>query len=342
MMIKSEKQIYNWLLIGCLLIASMVVIGGVTRLTRSGLSIVEWKPIKGTLPPLNQIAWEAEFELYKKSPEFKVYNHDFQLDDFKKIYFWEYLHRLLGRIIGLVFFIPCLVFWLKGYFNSEMKKKVIFIFMGGLFQGFIGWFMVKSGLVKMPHVSHYRLMIHFMTALGLMMYIFYVALCVKHKISSKTIKFSINWYLKLFLFIVLLQLIYGAFVAGLKAGFMYNTFPKMNDRWIAKEVFYEFNLKGIGSLIESHPTVQLIHRILGIICVLFGCFLWYFETRKQNKNRNLYRVLSILFFTQVLLGILTLIFVVPVALGVIHQTFAIFLVLTLVYVLFKERYYIED
>ena len=141
----KEKSIYYWLLSGCLLIALMVVIGGTTRLTQSGLSMVEWKPIVGAIPPLNEEAWVKEFNLYKKSPEFKVYNNHFTLKEFKSIFFWEYLHRLVGRVIGLVFIIPCLIFWLKGRFSKELKKRVLLILIGGICQGFLGWLMVKSG-----------------------------------------------------------------------------------------------------------------------------------------------------------------------------------------------------
>lgn len=334
----KNKLIYYWLLSGCAIIALMVVVGGITRLTQSGLSMVEWKPIVGAIPPLNEKEWIQEFEKYKTSPEYKVYHAHFTLSDFKSIFFWEYLHRLIGRVLGLVFIIPCLVFWLKGKFSSEMKRRVLLIFIGGLLQGVLGWFMVKSGLVNNPHVSHYRLAAHLVMALGLIAYIYWTAMCYKHgtrRIANKMISSSL---LNGFLILISIQIIYGAFVAGLKAGKMYNTFPKMGDYWLPKEIGHAFQEMGVRALTESHSVVQLIHRIIGIACVLFASYL---IIKAKTYNPIIFRsvqLLASLIFMQVLLGIITLILAVPITLGVLHQSVAIIILLAIFRLKFKSNF----
>ena len=169
---KYDKGLVRWLMLGCVLIAAMVVIGGITRLTHSGLSMVEWKLIMGSVPPLNEAEWQDTFEKYKQFPEYKIMHNHFTLEDFKSIFMWEYLHRLLGRLIGLVFIFPFIYFLVKKRISKELLPKLILILIWGGFQGFLGWFMVKSGLVDNPNVSHFRLAIHLITAFGLCCYIF--------------------------------------------------------------------------------------------------------------------------------------------------------------------------
>lgn len=335
---KRENSIYSWLLTGCFLIALMVVIGGITRLTQSGLSMVEWKPIVGAIPPLNEIEWNHEFELYKSSPEYKQYNSHYTLSDFKAIFFWEYLHRLVGRILGLVFSIPCLIFWLKGMFSPELKKRVIIIFIGGLCQGILGWFMVKSGLVKNPHVSHYRLAAHLMAALILIIYCYKTALWVKHG-EKKRVKTLMNERLiNGMLILLLLQIIYGAFVAGLKAGKMYNTFPKMGDAYLPFDLTNGFVEKGIFALFESPSVVQFIHRILGITCFFLAMYLLIKSKNYFPSFKSKTRLFVFLIFTQVAIGITTLIFAVPVNLGVLHQIVALLILVVGFNIQFESTY----
>lgn len=334
----KNNAVYYWLISGCILIALMVVIGGITRLTQSGLSMVEWKPIVGAIPPLNDQEWNHEFELYKNSPEYLHYNSHFTLKDFKSIFFWEYLHRLIGRVIGLVFIIPCVIFWLKGRFSPEMKKRVIIIFIGGLCQGVIGWLMVKSGLVKNPHVSHYRLALHLVTALALIVYIYWAALHVKHSSARVvTARFPVK-LLNGIIGLISVQIIYGAFVAGLKAGKMFTTFPKMGDSWIPPDIATSFEMNGWISLFEAPSVVQLIHRLIGIS--LFGIALYLLLNLKKFDSSvvGTLRFLSILVLFQVILGVITLVMAVPVNLGVLHQSVAILVLLAVFRLKFESKF----
>lgn len=335
---KNNSAIYYWLLSGCVLIAAMVIIGGITRLTRSGLSMVEWKPIVGAIPPLNEKEWLVEFEKYKASPEYLAFHSHFTLSDFKSIFFWEYLHRLLGRVVGLVFIIPCLIFWIKKKFSPELKKKVVVIFLLGLLQGFLGWFMVKSGLVKNPHVSHYRLAAHLVTALILIAYIYHTALGVKHRFNKSKNSFLLLKLVNVFLVVLFLQITYGAFVAGLRAGFMYNTFPKMGEVWIPNDFSTALNKQGMLSLLEYGGIVQLIHRVLAFIVLFFAIYIYFVSKRNRASQliKNTSLVLLIVVSSQVLLGIFTLINVVPLVLGVAHQAVAIFLILITIRLLFNS------
>jgi len=325
---KSQNAVYRWLLTGCVLIVLMVVIGGITRLTQSGLSMVKWEPIMGTIPPLSDKEWNEVFELYKQSPEYLHYNTHFTLSDFKSIYFWEYLHRLIARIIGLIFIIPCVIFWIKGYFSPRLKKQVLIIFALGAFQGVLGWVMVKSGLVERPHVSHYRLAAHLITALGLMVYIFWVAMTIKFEVISES-KPRIRQFVKWIIAIIVLQLIYGAFVAGLKAGLMYNTFPKMGSEWIPSSFSSTIKLDGFSSIFESGGIVQFIHRIIAYIIVVFVLVI-AFKSKKEKLSPMQQLALTAmvsLVIVQCTLGIFTVLYVVPVFLGVLHQFVAILLLI---------------
>ena len=334
----KEKSIYYWLLSGCLLIALMIIIGGITRLTQSGLSMVEWKPIVGAIPPLNEEEWIKEFNLYKKSPEFKVYNNHFTLKEFKSIFFWEYLHRLVGRVIGLVFIIPCLIFWLKGRFSTDLKKRVLLILLGGICQGILGWLMVKSGLVKNPHVSHYRLAAHLMAALILIIYIYKTALWVKHGEKKRTLPLLSERLINRALMLLILQIIYGAFVAGLKAGKMYNTFPKMGDSWFPSDLTYSFQEKGMLALFESPSVVQLIHRILGISCFFLATYILIKSKEYHFSIRSKTRLFGSLIFIQVAIGITTLILSVPVNFGVLHQIVALIILVVGFNIKFASKY----
>ncbi|NOQ72862.1 MAG: heme A synthase [Crocinitomix sp.] len=335
---KKEKRIFNWLILGCILIILIVVIGGITRLTQSGLSMVKWEPIMGIIPPLSHAEWMEVFGQYQQFPEFKVYNSNFTLSDFKAIFFWEYLHRLIARLIGLVFIIPCLVFWFKGYFNKKRKKQVLLILAFGVLQAALGWVMVKSGLVDNPHVSHYRLAAHLITALGLLAYVFWIALSIKYQVVSAANKTTtwLNKALKGFIVLVVIQLIYGAFVAGLKAGYWYPTFPKMGTQWVPDEFGFMLEEKGISALTTSPGIVQFIHRIIAFLILGFVIYLWL-KTRRlqlsrvQKRMQNTLLLITALQFT---LGVITVLYSVPVTIGVLHQFGAIILLLSLVSFLF--------
>jgi len=332
----SKKSIYNWLIIGCLLIILMIVIGGITRITQSGLSMVKWEPIVGAIPPLNETDWQKSFDLYKKSPEFNFYNSHFTLSDYKKIFFWEYLHRLVARLIGLIFLIPFLFFWVKKYFSSKLKKQLLFILLLGFTQGLAGWLMVESGLSKNPHVSHYRLAIHLILALILLIYIYWVALSIKYDREEEEKSRLLKPILILFS-LVLVQIVYGAFVAGLKAGKMYNTFPKLNNEWIPKDFDIIYNRDGLISLVNSPGIVQFIHRIIGITILVFAITIIFKIRNKLVKQAKLIYILFFLIFVQVILGIITLLYAVPLSLGVLHQVLAFLIVLCFIRLLYSFK-----
>ncbi|MCB9223152.1 MAG: COX15/CtaA family protein [Crocinitomicaceae bacterium] len=330
---KERNRVFRWLILGCLLIMLMVMIGGITRLTQSGLSMVKWEPIMGALPPFSEQEWNEAFELYQASPEFKFYNSDFELTDFKKIFFWEYLHRLLARLLGLVFIIPCVFFWVKGYLDVKLKRRVLIIFVLGISQAIIGWFMVKSGLVDEPHVSHYRLATHLITALLLMIYIFWTALSLKYETTERN--HPAARILKWFIVLVFLQLIYGAYVAGLKAGFYYNTFPKMGDQWVPSGTGIIFKKEGGIALMENPVLVQFIHRWLAFLILLFLGVFWFKRSLNLlDYQKRALQVLTFLLVFQILIGVLTLLYRVPVSLGVLHQFGGMMVLLTAFYFLY--------
>ncbi|HJN63679.1 MAG TPA: COX15/CtaA family protein, partial [Flavobacteriales bacterium] len=318
---------------GCFLIFIMVVIGGITRLTHSGLSMVNWNLIMGTIPPLNEVQWQETFELYKTSPEYLKINSHFTLDEFKSIFFWEYLHRLIGRVLGLVFIIPFIYFLIKKKLTKKLKIQSTLLLLMGAMQGAIGWWMVKSGLVYRPDVSHYRLAIHLITAFLTCAYIVWVVLPLifsnNNTDNSKLFRLNIGLFI-----LIVIQIIYGAFVAGLNSGIGFNTWPKMGEKWIADVVFsLEPFWKNFS---EGRFGIQFVHRTLALIIVAYVFFVW-----KISKNFTLTKIqkeaLTLSFsivLLQTVLGIFTLVLVVPFSLALIHQVTAFFLLLSVVYSLF--------
>ena len=324
----TNKSIIIWLFAGCLLIYAMVVLGGITRLTHSGLSMVEWNMIVGSMPPMSNADWQVPFEKYKQSPEYQLINNQFSLDEFKSIYWWEYIHRMLGRIIGVVFLVPFFYFLIKKKFDKPLLNKMFVLLTLGALQGILGWFMVKSGLQKEPHVSHYRLAAHLISAFTVFGFTFWYGLDLLYpkNIEENEIIKKVKRLAKIVLGFIVLQIIYGAFVAGLKAGLFYNTFPRMGtsffpDTLVAFEPFWK-------NFFENPSGVQFIHRYLAYIVVILVVFLW--ETaRKIELNRLQRRASNIMagvVFTQFILGVITLLYSVPITMGVLHQTgaFALF------------------
>ncbi len=325
------KLVIVWLLTGCALIFLMVVIGGITRLTNSGLSMVDWKLIMGMIPPLSEEDWVATFNQYKQFPEYKEVNYLFTLEEFKAIFFWEYLHRLIGRIIGIVFIIPFFYFLITKKIQGNLMRKCLVLLAMGAFQGFLGWWMVKSGLVDNPDVSHYRLAIHLIAAFLTFAYTFWVALSlIYYNVERQNIPFMRKGVAVLFV-VTILQIVYGAFVAGLNAGFIMNTWPKMGDTWISESVtamepFWTNFLDGIGG-------VQFIHRYLAYVVVGVVVFLFFKKSKFELNNIQLKSLtgLMVVVFAQFLLGVFTLLYAVPVWLGVVHQVGAFFLLGAIVY-----------
>ena len=333
---KDNKYVVRWLLLGCLLIFTMVIVGGITRLTHSGLSMSDYKLITGTIPPLNQQEWEAAFELYKQYPEYQKLNRHFTLEDFKQIYFWEWLHRVIGRLIGLVFIIPFLYFLIRRRLTAATRNKAIVLLAMGGFQGFLGWYMVKSGLVDRPDVSHYRLAAHLTTAFLTFAYTLWVALDLIYK--RLQVQFTALRNLVITgLIILIIQIIYGAFVAGLDAGFIHNHWPMMSDGqfihetvWIEQEPLYK-------NFIEGKSGVQFVHRMLAYVVVAIVILIWWRGRKlslRPDQKLGIHATL-IMVGIQFLLGVLTILWQVPVWLGVAHQVGAFMLLSTMVYSLHR-------
>ena len=329
-MFKHEKKInylfINWLRISLILVFLMVIVGGLTRLTNSGLSITEWELFKGILPPLNNSSWNTYFELYKEIPQYKLLNFNMKIEEFKIIFYWEYFHRVLGRFIGLFFMIPLLFFYFNNTINRDYLKLCYLIFILILAQGAIGWYMVKSGLTNDVTVSHYRLSLHLSVAFIIISIIFWIII----NFQNKTIKKFLNFSKQNLVFLILISLIFlqinlGAFVSGLDAGKIYQTWPLMGYSYFPNDLIIE----NIGSLIDfnNHSLVQFYHRNLSYLIVLYIIGLSYFIIKK--KFIKLYKPLVFIFIfllLQIILGILTLISGLNIYLSSAHQINSVLLV----------------
>ncbi|MFT5078434.1 MAG: cytochrome c oxidase assembly protein subunit 15 [Planctomycetota bacterium] len=333
---KDNKRVIYWLLTGCTLIFIMVVVGGITRLTHSGLSISNYKLISGTIPPLNDVDWKEAFDLYKEYPEYQKLNKGMSIEDFKDIYFWEWIHRVIGRFIGIVFLLPFLYFLLKRQLSkATIKKCILLLFLGG-FQGFLGWYMVSSGLVDRPDVSHYRLAMHLTTAFITFAYTLWVALDLIFP-TKKEINKGFRNLIRVGLVVLVVQIIYGAFVAGLDAGWIHNHWPFMSDgQFIHDSVTIE-QTPVWRNFIEGKSGVQFVHRILAYVVVAFIAVLWWKSKQQTQSSLQLkgMNALVLLVLVQFVLGILTLVLQVPVVLGVLHQVAAFFLLAAMTFTLHR-------
>lgn len=333
---KPNKPVVYWLLTGCVLLFIMVVVGGITRLTHSGLSMSDYNLISGTLPPLNEQEWQAAFDLYKQYPEYQKLNTHFTLEDFKSIYFWEWLHRVLGRLIGLVFIFPFLFFWITKKLDRPTLKKCSVLLLLGAFQGFLGWYMVKSGLVDRPDVSHYRLAAHLTTAFLTFAYTLWVALDLMYPTKKKS-NTSLRNLIRVTAVVLLLQIVWGAFVAGLDAGFLHNHWPLMSEGKLVHPTVYIEQQPLLKNFIEGKSGVQFIHRYLAYgvagLVLLIG-----YKTRNipltYLQTRGI-QALFVLVFVQFLLGIFTLLYAVPLWLGIAHQIGAFFLLAAMTFTLHR-------
>lgn len=328
---KDNKPVIIWLLSGCVLLFIMVMVGGITRLTNSGLSMTDWHLVTDTFPPLSEEKWQHAFDEYKKFPEYQKINihNDFTLSDYKFIYFWEWFHRFIGRIIGIVFIVPFIYFLLKKKLSTSTIKKCVVLLAMGALQGFFGWYMVKSGLVDNPDVSHFRLSLHLTFAFATFAYTLWVALDLAYADIKPPIKklHGLAIIAMIFLFI---QIIYGGFVAGLNAGLIHNHWPLMSDgQLIHDSVFIEYESLFLN-LVEGKSGVQFVHRtfayvVFGLILALFLRTRKYAFTKQQLNAGNWLMITVVL---QFILGVLTLLFAVPLWLGLAHQLGA-FILLTI-------------
>ncbi len=321
---EEDAGIAAWLMLCALMITAMVFIGGLTRLTDSGLSIVEWKPVTGVLPPLSDPDWQQLFESYQSSPEFRKINARMDLAGFKSIFWLEYLHRILGRLTGLVFLLPLLYFAARRRIGKGLALRLFGVFLLGGLQGFVGWYMVRSGLIDNPWVSPFRLALHLAMAFALFGVVFWMALSrwPGRQGTRPALPSSHGSFLSFFFPLFILQTLIGALVAGLNAGLVFNTFPLMNgqiipERWLELRPIYL-------NFFENVATVQFSHRLLAF--VLVATFLVYLvRTWGQTSHRRVFLQLGGVLALQFALGVLTLILRVPVSLASAHQLGALLL-----------------
>jgi len=321
------RPVRIWLYVLAAAILALVAVGGMTRLTDSGLSITSWKPISGMLPPLSVQDWQTEFEAYKQIPEFIQQNYWMELSDFKFIFWWEWGHRFLGRMIGLIFAVPFVIFLVQGRLSKKLAPSLALLFVLGGFQGFLGWWMVSSGLSARVDVSQYRLATHLAAASILFAAIIWVARRLETKNPYTSYMKSSSGgrlALKFMALLVFVQIIKGAFVAGLDAGYAFNTWPLMEERWIPEGLL---SLQPVWlNLFENLLTVQFSHRMLGYIIGIFGLtMLAHGYRNKASLLSGWMRIVGIIVILQVILGIVTLVMVVPVSLALGHQALAFIL-----------------
>lgn len=342
----TNRIVGRWLL-GCSgLVVGAVVLGGVTRLTESGLSMVDWHLVREMKPPQSEAEWEAEFSKYKQFPEFKILNHDMTLPEFKFIFYMEWGHRMWGRLVGLAYILPTLYFWRKGYFTRSLKGKVVGLCGFVFFQGLLGWYMVKSGLEEkteshdIPRVSQYRLCAHLGSALVLYSASLWTGLTLllpAHKMTDTKRLTQLRRFAKGTGGLVFLTALSGAFVAGLDAGLVYNSFPKMADKWIPDDIL-AFS-PALKNIFENPTTVQFDHRILAVASLTAITGLYLFSRRMMLPRRTKIAIglLAAMAYTQVALGISTLLLYVPTPLAATHQSGSVALLTFAIWVLAELR-----
>lgn len=335
---KRNKAVITWLLAGCVLVFIMVVVGGITRLTNSGLSMTDWHLVTDTFPPMSEEKWNEAFEEYKKFPEYQKINvhNDFTLDDYKFIYFWEWFHRFIGRIIGIVFIVPFIYFLIRKKLDKATIGKCFILLGMGAFQGFLGWFMVKSGLIDNPDVSHFRLALHLTFAFLTFAYTLWVALDLLYPERKQPV-YELRKIARIALIILIAQIVYGGFVAGLNAGLIHNTWPLMSEgQFMHDSIFIEKPTVGLA-LVEGQSGVQFVHRTMAYFVVGIIVFL-YIKSRKIQvtvQQQNGLNALVVLVFLQFLFGVLTLLYRVPLWLGLAHQVMAFFLLTAMTFTLHR-------
>lgn len=325
------RPVTTWLMIVYVLIFLMVIIGGITRLTGSGLSMVDWRPLMGALPPLNEEQWLAVFEQYKASPQFQQVNHWMDLAAFKRIFFWEYIHRLLGRVIGLAVFVPWLWFLARRRMSRTTAWKTFAAFIFGGLQGVLGWYMVQSGLVNIPEVSHFRLAAHLVLAFLVAQWVLWIILDLRAPRTTSLITPESRTARRLrrralwpFSALVLFQIVYGAFMAGTKAGWLFPTFPTMNGEWVPEALFQITDFW--NALVNNHVVIHFIHRLLGYATLFAGAAItWRVAKLESAGLQSASKLFISAIGAQFLLGVMTVVFHVPVALAVSHQAGAFIL-----------------
>ncbi len=320
----SDRSIAWWLLGCCALVFLIVVVGGITRLTESGLSITEWQPVSGVIPPHDAAQWTEEFARYQAIPQYRAIHADMTLAQFKTIFYWEYFHRLLGRLIGTVFLLPFLYFLARGRIKRALAPKLAAIFALGALQGAIGWYMVESGLSGRIEVSQYRLALHLATAVLIYAAMLWVALDLLG--GRRGAPILLRRGASAVLALVFVTLVAGAFVAGLRAGYVYNTFPLMGGRWVPEGYFHL--APWYRNFFANVTAVQFDHRLLAETTFAAIVALWFAARRSElaPRQRRAFDALLAMVMVQAGLGIATLVLVVPLPLAALHQAGALGLV----------------
>jgi len=321
----DRRAVTVWLLLCAAMVFAIVVVGGVTRLTHSGLSIVEWQPLVGAIPPLSQADWETLFAKYRETPEFRLVNFDIGLEGFKRIYWWEYAHRLLGRLIGAVFLLPFIWFLARGRLERTLAWKLVGVFALGALQGALGWYMVQSGLVDDPRVSHLRLTAHLGVALAIFAAQLWIALDLLSREDRGPADPALAHAAGGLTAAVFVMALSGGMVAGLRAGLAYNTFPLMNGRLVPPEIL---QLEPWWrNFLYNMATVQFVHRAIAFLLLVLVVLFWWraLAAPLGPRQRLACHLLVATLLLQVALGIATLLLVVPVALAAAHQAGAVLL-----------------
>src|SRR5665213_1617234 len=339
---KTNKNVAKWLYLGVFMLVIQIVLGGITRLTESGLSITEWNPITGALPPLNHAQWQVEFDKYKVTDQFRYIHADFSLSDFKKIFFWEWMHRNWARLMGIVFLVGFFYFLIRKQFKKDMIIPFIILFLLGMIQGAIGWIMVASGLVpERLFVDHIKLATHFMTALVLLGYTFWFALSISVPSKMKTYNRPLSNITWIIICVLFFQLIYGAFMAGLHAATAAPTWPTINGEWFPASM--NQLSPGWKNFIDNKIMVQFIHRGFAYT-ILVLVIIWTLKARKVIGSALFSKIKFLPLFLvllQVILGITTVVLS-PygnnlVYLGVAHQFVAIMFLMSIIFMLYVVR-----
>ncbi len=329
--LSADRAVGRWLLVLSAMVLGQVSLGAITRLTDSGLSIMEWKPILGAIPPLNDAEWHRVFDIYRQIAEYKVVNPDMTLDGFKAIFWWEYLHRLWGRLIGVAFLMPFLWFWARGYLRNGRARRLAGIFVLGGLQGVMGWIMVRSGFADRTDVSQYRLVVHLILALLIYGMLLWQALNLLQPPAQEmtpALRDALHRHGLIMTTLIVLEIAIGGFVAGLDGGLIYNNFPMMGEHWIATDLFVQS--PWWINFTENPATAQFLHRLMsGFVAIALVSLV--VRARRSNLPRGLKRrfyYLPLGLLLQAMLGIATLMLVVPLPLAVAHQAGA-FLLFTL-------------
>ena len=340
---KNPSAVAAWLFLCCFLILCMILLGGYTRLTHSGLSMVNWSPIMGVWPPLNTQQWLDLFAQYRQFPEYRFVNHDMNLEGFKAIFWIEYAHRMLGRLIGIVFFLPFLVFLGTRKLTTGTAIRLSSIFLLGGLQGGMGWYMVKSGLINEPNVSQYRLAVHLFLAFVIYSMIFRTAMQMAarpaERVGSMTGTKSGSGYqlpFRLLMGSLLVLIISGGFMAGTRAGYIFNTFPRMGGEWIPAGLWSM--QPAWKNIFENGITIQFTHRLLALMVFVFTCSFVLFVLSRFRTDVDVRRATLLtagLLLVQLLLGVSTLVLRVPVAFGVAHQAGAVAFLSALLYLRYR-------